>query len=143
MTSALFAGHGGRVADAPVERFCFVAESDELARQQAWTLVVALAGQQRRAGADQRPGRITTEADLEPERFYRETAIVGGPDTVTRRIRGLHEQGIRYVNLRPSFTGICPMPLQRTSVALFARHVMPRTRAGRPANGAREDDGLS
>jgi alkanesulfonate monooxygenase SsuD/methylene tetrahydromethanopterin reductase-like flavin-dependent oxidoreductase (luciferase family) len=126
----LFAAHGGRVADAPVERFCFVAESDALARRQALPLIEELVARQRRPGTIDRQSGITSDDDLEPERFYNESAIIGSPESVAARVAVLrNELGIRYVNLRPSLTGICPLALQRTTVELFAAEVIPRLTA--------------
>ncbi|MGH3778239.1 MAG: LLM class flavin-dependent oxidoreductase [Pseudonocardiaceae bacterium] len=122
----LFSAHGGEVTRSPVERFCFVAESDALAREQAWPLVVELAQRLRRNAAGAATHPLTSDDDLEPERFYQETAIVGGPETVTRRIAALRaEHGVHYVNLRPSLSGLCPLSLQRITVALFAAEVIP------------------
>lgn len=122
----LFSAHGGGIARSPVERFCFVAESDAQARKHAWPFVVELAGQLRRKATGGDPHPLTSDDDLEPERFYQETAIVGGPETVTGRIAALRaEHGVQYVNVRPSLSGLCPLSLQRTTVALFAAEVIP------------------
>ena len=68
-----------------------------------------------------------TEADLEPERFYRETAIIGGPETVAERIGQLREEhGVRYVNLLAWFFGYLPEHLLRRSLRLFANEIIPR-----------------
>jgi alkanesulfonate monooxygenase SsuD/methylene tetrahydromethanopterin reductase-like flavin-dependent oxidoreductase (luciferase family) len=72
---------------------------------------------------------ITTEADLEPERFAHETAIVGGPDHVAERIAELRDElGVGYLNLLSSFFGFLPQPLLRRSLELFASEVAPRFR---------------
>lgn len=127
-----FADHGGTVSGSPVERFCFVAESDARARAQAWPLVQELTRRLRRGSTGARLHPLTRDDDLDPERFYRETAVVGGPQTVTERLAALRaEHGVHAVNLRPSLSALCPLPLQRTTVALFAAEVMPALR-GRP-----------
>lgn len=70
---------------------------------------------------------ITSEKDLEPERFYHETAIVGGPETVAARIAELRDRyGLEQVNLLSSFFGILPSELLDGSLQLFAGEVMPR-----------------
>ncbi len=123
----LFAAHGGSVTEVPVERFCFVADSDALARRQALPLIKVLVARQRRLGTIDRHLGVTSDDDLDPERFYQESAIIGGPDSVAARVAALRDdQGVRYVNLRPSLTGLCPLELQRTTVALFASEVIPR-----------------
>lgn len=118
---SLFSAHGGEVSRSPVERFCFVAASDSQAREQAWPLAVELAQRLRRNAAGTNAHPFTSDDDLEPERFYHETAIVGGPETVTRRITALHaEHGVHYVNLRPSLSGSaryrCSAPQWRCSL---------------------------
>lgn len=125
-----FADAGGSVADSPVQRFCFVAESDEAARAAAWPLTVDLCERLRQralAGQGYQAYKVFREADLEPERFYNETAIIGGPETVARRVAALRDAyGIQYLNLRPSFLGGTPLQQQKTTVQLFATEVIPR-----------------
>ena len=123
----LFAAHGGRVAAAPVERFCFVAETDSAARDRAWPLIEQLLARARHPRTSEPPPADTSEHDLDLTRIVAETAIVGGPDTVAERIAALRdEHAIHALNLRPSLTGLCPLPLQRTIIALFAEHVAPQ-----------------
>ena len=123
----LFAAHGGRVADAPVERFCFVAETDTAASDHARPLIEQLLARARHPRTSERPPADTSERDLDLTRFVAETAIVGGPDTVAERIAALRdEHAVHAVNLRPSLTGLCPLSLQRTTIALFAEHVSPQ-----------------
>lgn len=122
-----FADSGGDVANSPVARFCLVAESDAAARAVAWPLVVALCERLRGGGLAAQAYRVSQEADLDPEHFYQETAIIGGPETVARRVASLRDgHGVRYINLRPSFWGTCPLPSQQTTVELFATEVVPR-----------------
>jgi alkanesulfonate monooxygenase SsuD/methylene tetrahydromethanopterin reductase-like flavin-dependent oxidoreductase (luciferase family) len=122
-----FASGGGNRAGSPIERFCFVADSNALARQQAWPLVVGLTERLRQNGQQQQSNRIFAEAELDPERFYNETAIVGDPHTVAERVASIRDEyGVNAINLRPSFWGTCPPGLQRTTVELFAAEVMPR-----------------
>jgi alkanesulfonate monooxygenase SsuD/methylene tetrahydromethanopterin reductase-like flavin-dependent oxidoreductase (luciferase family) len=124
---AVYSRAGGDVGRAPVGRFCYVGESDDVARREAWPTVVAQAERLRRIGLHHRGDLITTEADLEPERFSRETAIVGGPESVAERIGELRDElGVRYVNLLPSFFGQLPQDMLRRSLELFASEVMPR-----------------
>jgi alkanesulfonate monooxygenase SsuD/methylene tetrahydromethanopterin reductase-like flavin-dependent oxidoreductase (luciferase family) len=121
----LFGSNGGDPGEVPVERFCLVAESDAEAREQARPLVERLTGQLSRSRPQRvRPG--TDDEDLDPERFLRDTALVGSPETVADRVAGLRDElGVRYVNLRPSIGGNCPPPLQAVTVELFATEIMP------------------
>lgn len=121
----LFGSQGGDVRNAPVERFCFVAESDAQARERAWPLVTKLA-EQIRTLTEARAQHFTSDEDLEPDRFYHETVIVGSPETVAQRVAELRDGlGVGYINLRPSLRGICPLSLQRITVELFATEVIP------------------
>jgi alkanesulfonate monooxygenase SsuD/methylene tetrahydromethanopterin reductase-like flavin-dependent oxidoreductase (luciferase family) len=122
-----YADAGGDVSRVPVGRFCYVGESDAAARADAWPAVVQQAERLRQIGLSRRGDLIITEADLEPERFYHETAIVGGPETVAARIAQLRdEHGVRYVNLLSSFFGFLPENLLRDSLHRFATQVMPK-----------------
>jgi alkanesulfonate monooxygenase SsuD/methylene tetrahydromethanopterin reductase-like flavin-dependent oxidoreductase (luciferase family) len=121
-----YAEAGGDVSRVPVGRFCYVGESDATARAEAWPVVAAQARRLHQIGLWRRGDLIATEADLEPERFYRETAIVGGPETVAARIARLRDDhGIRYVNMLSSFFGLLPEGLLRDSLHRFATQVMP------------------
>ncbi len=122
-----YAEHGGDLTTVPVGRFCYVGESDRQARKDAWPTVVQQAERLHQIGLWRRGDVITTEKDLEPERFYHETAIVGGPDTVAARIAELRDTyGLRRVNLLSSFFGYLPAELLDGSLELFAGEVMPR-----------------
>jgi alkanesulfonate monooxygenase SsuD/methylene tetrahydromethanopterin reductase-like flavin-dependent oxidoreductase (luciferase family) len=122
-----YAAHGGDVSRVPVGRFCYVAESDAQARKDVWDIAVRQTERLHGIGIWRRGDQVMNEADLEPERFYHETAIIGGPDTVAKRIAHLRDTyGIRYVNLLSSFFGLMPNHLLRSSLELFAHEVMPR-----------------
>jgi alkanesulfonate monooxygenase SsuD/methylene tetrahydromethanopterin reductase-like flavin-dependent oxidoreductase (luciferase family) len=122
-----YTDHGGDRATVPVGRFCYVGESDRQARTEAWPVVAQQAHRLRTIGLWRKGDLITTEKDIEPERFYHETAIVGGPDTVATRIAGLRDHfGLRRINLLPSFFGYLPARLLDRSLRLFATEVMPR-----------------
>ncbi|HEY6494840.1 MAG TPA: LLM class flavin-dependent oxidoreductase [Trebonia sp.] len=121
-----YAAAGGDVSQVPVGRFCYVGESDASARAEAWPVVVGQARRLHQIGLWKRGDLITTEADLEPERFYQETAIVGGPETVAARIAQLRDDhGVRYFNLLSSFFGFLPEHLLRDSLHRFAAGVIP------------------
>ncbi len=122
-----FAAHGGDISSVPVGRFCYVGETDAQARRDAWDVAVRQAERLHTIGIWRRGRGITTEADLDPERFYNETAIIGGPETVARRIADLRDRlGVTYVNLLPSFFGMLPPHLLLQSLTRFSTEVMPR-----------------
>lgn len=86
-----FKDAGGNVAQVPIGRFVVVGETDQAAWQAAWPAAEKLTAGYRRSGEQVRR-RISTEQDLETERWLREVAIVGGPDTVAERIVALHDE---------------------------------------------------
>ncbi len=124
----IFHAAGGDVGQVPTGRFVYVGESDEVARREAWPTVVALTTRLKRIGIS-RSGLVMAAEDLEPERFFREMAIIGGPETVTARIGELRDTlGVRYLNLLPAFFGYLPEALLEHSLALFSEAVMPQFR---------------
>lgn len=132
--------HGGDLAAVPVGRFCYVGESDRQARKDIWPIAVQQAQRLRNIGLPRRGGLVTTEQDLEPERFYHETAIIGGPETVAARISELRDRyGLRRVNLLSSFFGYLPAELLDGSLELFATGVMPRLNPGPVAERPRPE----
>jgi alkanesulfonate monooxygenase SsuD/methylene tetrahydromethanopterin reductase-like flavin-dependent oxidoreductase (luciferase family) len=121
-----YAKYGGDLTDVPVGRFCYVGESDYRARKDVWPTVIQQAQRLRKIGGRRRGGLVTTEEDLEPERFYQETAIIGGPGTVAARIAELRDRyGLRRINLLSSFFDYLPPALLDGSLDLFATEVMP------------------
>jgi alkanesulfonate monooxygenase SsuD/methylene tetrahydromethanopterin reductase-like flavin-dependent oxidoreductase (luciferase family) len=130
-TLTTYAEHGGDLTAVPVGRFCYVGESDRQARKEVWPIAVRQAQRLANIGLARRGGLITTEDDLDPERFYHETAIIGGPETVAARIDELRERyGLRQINLLSSFFGFLPPELLDCSLELFASEVMPRFNSG-------------
>jgi alkanesulfonate monooxygenase SsuD/methylene tetrahydromethanopterin reductase-like flavin-dependent oxidoreductase (luciferase family) len=124
---ATYAAHGGDLTAVPVGRFCYVGESDRQARRDSWPTVIQQAQRLHNIGLWRRGGLVTTEEDLEPERFYHETAIIGAPETVAARIAELRDRyGLRRINLLSSFFGYLPAELLDRSLELFATEVMPR-----------------
>jgi alkanesulfonate monooxygenase SsuD/methylene tetrahydromethanopterin reductase-like flavin-dependent oxidoreductase (luciferase family) len=104
-----------------------VAESDAQARKELWPTVIQQTQRLRSIGLARSGGLITTDEDLEPQRFYHETAIVGGPETAAARISELRDRyGLRAINLLSSFFGYLPPGLLDRSLTLFATEVMPR-----------------
>jgi alkanesulfonate monooxygenase SsuD/methylene tetrahydromethanopterin reductase-like flavin-dependent oxidoreductase (luciferase family) len=117
---------GGSMADVPIGRFVVVGETDEAARQAAWPAAEKLTTGYRRGGEQVRR-RISTEDELETERWIREVAIVGSPDTIAGRIAELHEElGFGNLNLVTGFLGNLPQEHVENTLELFAREVIPR-----------------
>lgn len=119
-----FIDAGGDVSSVPIGRFVYVGETDEEARRVAWPVVCQLTDRLRTIGIHRR-GRIISEPELDPERFYREVAIIGSPATCIDRIAALRDElGMRYLNCLAGFFGILPEADLRRSLELFAREVM-------------------
>jgi len=123
-----FKDAGGDVAQVPIGRFVVVGETDEAARQAAWPAAEKLTASYRRSGEQVRR-RISTEEELETERWLHEVAIVGNPDTVAERITALHEElGFGNFMLVTGFLGNLPQEEVIRTLELFAREVRPRFR---------------
>ncbi len=123
---AAFKDAGGDVAQVPIGRFVVVGESDEAARRAAWPAAERLTAGYRRGG-DQVRRRISTEEELETERWLREVAIVGSPDTVAERIAALHDEfGFGNFMLVTGFLGNLPQDQVVRTLELFAKEVRPR-----------------
>jgi len=125
-----FKDAGGDVAQVPIGRFVVVGESDEAAWQAAWPAAERLTAGYRRGGEQVRR-QISTEEELETERWLREVAIVGSPDTVAGRITALHEEfGFGNFMLVTGFLGNLPQAEVIRTLELFAKEVRPRFQVG-------------
>jgi alkanesulfonate monooxygenase SsuD/methylene tetrahydromethanopterin reductase-like flavin-dependent oxidoreductase (luciferase family) len=119
---------GGNMADVPIGRFIVVGETDAAAWHAAWPAAEKLTAAYRRGGEQVRR-QISTEDELETERWLREIAIVGSPDTVAERIAALHnELGFGNLTFVPGFLGHLPQEQVVTTLELCAQEVMPRFR---------------
>jgi alkanesulfonate monooxygenase SsuD/methylene tetrahydromethanopterin reductase-like flavin-dependent oxidoreductase (luciferase family) len=73
--------------------------------------------------------RISTEDEIETERWLREVALVGSPETMAGRIAALREElGFGNLMLVTGFRGNLPQEHVATTLELFAEEVMPRFR---------------
>ena len=123
-----FKDTGGDMTKVPISRFIVVGESDEAARQAAWPAAERLTAGYRRGG-DQVRRRIATEEELETDRWLREVAIVGSPDTVAERIAALHQElGFGNFMLVTGFLGHLPREHVVRTLELFANEVRPQLR---------------
>ncbi|CAO5149893.1 putative monooxygenase oxidoreductase protein [Frankia sp. AiPs1] len=123
---ALYTANGGQAADVRVERFCLVAENDEAARERATPIVVRLTRRLAALGGDEHGHQIAGDSDFDPARFQDDTAVVGGPTSVARRMAALRDDlGVVRVNLRPSFSGTASLAMQQSTVRMFAGKVVP------------------
>ena len=123
-----FGDAGGNPANIPFGRFVYVSDNDERARQELWPVILNLT---RRLGtiAAKGAGAFLTEIELEPEVFYRDMVIAGGPETCAAKIEALRsELGINYLNALSAFFGFLPVNLLRRSLDLLAHEVRPRLR---------------
>jgi alkanesulfonate monooxygenase SsuD/methylene tetrahydromethanopterin reductase-like flavin-dependent oxidoreductase (luciferase family) len=138
---AAFKDAGGDMAQVPISRFIVVGETDDAARQAAWPAAERLTAGYRRGG-DQVRRRIATDDELETERWLREVAIVGSPDTVAERIAALYaEFGFGNFMLVTGFLGNLPQEHVVRTLELFAREVRPRFQRTSDPSGTRNARG--
>ena len=135
-----FKDAGGDVAQVPIGRFVVVGETDEDACRVALPAAERLTLGYRRSGEQVRR-RISTEAELDPERWLREVAIVGSPDTVAARIAALHDElGFGNFMLVTGFLGNLPQDEVIRTLELFASEVRPRFQGNAEPAGGREPE---
>ena len=114
----------------PIGRFVYVSVSDEAARIELFPVLQLLTDRLRKAGIPSRAGTLTEE-ELQPERFYREMVIAGGPDTCREQLQELGRMtGSQRVNCLMAFFGFLPPDLLQRSLQLFADEIMPRLGVG-------------
>ncbi len=112
--------------DITLGRFVFVAETDARARDESRGAMATLAEGFRTSGHIQR-GFVVDEEQLDSEKFEREFAIVGGPDTVAARIEELRQStGCGRFNCGFGVSGHATPDQVRRSVRLFGSEVIPR-----------------
>jgi alkanesulfonate monooxygenase SsuD/methylene tetrahydromethanopterin reductase-like flavin-dependent oxidoreductase (luciferase family) len=128
---AAYRDAGGDVDQVPIGRFVVVGDSDATAWRAALPAGAKLTAGYRRSG-EQVKRRISTEAELEPERWLREVAIVGSPDTVAARIAELHQEfGFGSLQLVTGFLGNLPQEDVVRTLELVASEVRPHFDTGR------------
>lgn len=121
-----FEDGGGDAAKVPVGRFVVVDETDEAAFHTARSAGEKLTAGYRRTGEQVRRN-ISTEAELEAERWLREVAIVGSPQTVAERIAALHDMlGFGSIQLVTGFLGNLPQTSVVRTIELFAKEARPQ-----------------
>jgi alkanesulfonate monooxygenase SsuD/methylene tetrahydromethanopterin reductase-like flavin-dependent oxidoreductase (luciferase family) len=115
-----------------------VGETDKEAWQIARPAAEKLTAGYRRSG-EQVKRHISTEEELETERWLREVAIVGSPDTVSARIAELQDEiGFGNFMLVTGFLGNLAQDRVVATLELFAKEVMPhfdRSHCSRPPTG--------
>lgn len=122
-----FTAAGGDPSKVPFGRFLYVSDSDERAREELWPVVMNLTRRLGTIAGRARGGGFLAETDLEPEVFYRDMVIAGGPETCAAKIETLRsELGVNYINALSAFFGFLPVTLLRRSLHLLAREVRPR-----------------
>ncbi len=124
-----FKDAGGDPGKVPVGRFVYVSETDRSARRELWPVILRLTARMKSVGLANRAA-VLTEHDLEPETFYREMVIAGGPETCTAKIEEMRRAwGMNYLNALSAFFGFLPLPELRRSLRLLAEEVRPRLQA--------------
>lgn len=127
-----FENAGGNAAKVPVGRFIVVGETDEAARNAARPAAEKLTAGYRRTG-EQIKRRISTEDELDTERWMNEVAIIGGPEAVAERIAALHDElSFGSIQLVTGFLGNLPQAEVIRTLELFAKEVKPRLQAMLP-----------
>jgi alkanesulfonate monooxygenase SsuD/methylene tetrahydromethanopterin reductase-like flavin-dependent oxidoreductase (luciferase family) len=124
-----FVDAGGDPSGVPFGRFVYVSESDASARTELWPTVLKLTTRLKGFGLFNRKG-VVAERDLDPEVFYQEMVIAGGPETCARKIMELNEElGVAYLNALSAFFGFLPIELLQRSLDLLGSEVRPRVEA--------------
>ena len=132
-----FENAGGDAAKVPVGRFVVVGETDEAARLAARSAAEKLTAGYRRTG-EQVKRRISTEDELDTERWMNEVAIIGSPQSVAARIAALQaELGFGSIQLVTGFPGNLPQTNVIETIELFAKEVRPLLQA-MPTKSERE-----
>lgn len=133
-----YRAHAGADADrllaaSPVDRFVAIADDDATAERQAVRQARELTAILRDVGIQRRLG-ITEDEALEPERFVRETAIVGSPTTVRARLAELAaDHGTGTVNLNLDWFGTAEPAAIRRGLELITGELVGRVQGPRPA----------
>jgi alkanesulfonate monooxygenase SsuD/methylene tetrahydromethanopterin reductase-like flavin-dependent oxidoreductase (luciferase family) len=111
--------------DITVGRFVFVAETDEQAREESREGLAVLANGFYTSGHVQR-GFVVDESQLDSERFEREFAIVGSPETCATRIAELQALlGFGRFNCGFGVSGHATSDQVYRSLRLFGKEVIP------------------
>ena len=121
-----FRDTGGDVAQVPIGRFVVVGESDAAAYTAALPAAEKLTAGYRRSD-EQVKRRISTEEELETERWLREVAIIGSPETAPHGIAELRDEfAFDNFMLVTGFLGNLPQKAVVRTIELFATEVRPR-----------------
>jgi alkanesulfonate monooxygenase SsuD/methylene tetrahydromethanopterin reductase-like flavin-dependent oxidoreductase (luciferase family) len=121
-----FKDAGGDAAKVPIGRFVVVGETDEAAHRTARPAAEKLTAGYRRSGEQVRR-RISTDDELETERWLREVAIVGSPHTVAERVAALYDEfDFGSLQLVTGFLGNLPQTEVVRTLELFAKEAKPR-----------------
>lgn len=121
-----FRDAGGDVVSVPIGRFVVVGETDKAALRVARPAAERLTSGYSRGGDQFRRG-ILTEEEHDTERWLREVAIVGSPETVAERVVALHSEfGFGSLQLVTGFLGNLPQEHVVRTLELFAKEVRSR-----------------
>lgn len=114
------------VVSVPIGRFVVVGETDKAALRVARPAAERLTSGYSRGGDQFRRG-ILTEEEHDTERWLREVAIVGSPETVAERVVALHSEfGFGSLQLVTGFLGNLPQEHVVRTLELFAKEVRSR-----------------
>lgn len=137
------AGHNGTRVELSVNRFIYVADSDERARREIegpFTAFIEERAPDLRTALVRKYGG---EAHLSFDRFLQDFCIFGSPKTVIDRIRRLQEEvGLRYLLSTLNFITLDHQLCVR-SMERFAREVMPAFKSHQRSAVVPQSSGLA
>ena len=133
-TMSLQAGQTEPMSRIPFFRYCYVAETEEQAREDTkaalrwsldmieWRKTFKEGGEVNHRIEDWRKSRTSTPESL--DHVYEKRAVIGTPEQCVAKIKELREHGIEYFGCNFAYGGMDHAKLMR-SMELFAKEVMP------------------
>jgi len=120
-----FESAGGDPGRVPVNRFVYVGRDDRSARRAVWPVICRLAQFLHGIGI-YRHGIVPEKTLLDPDTFYEEMLVAGGPRTCVEKLRELRgDLGVDYVNCLASFYGYERPGAMVRSLRTLSADVMP------------------
>ena len=128
------AGHDNTMGQIPFFRYCYVAETEQQAREEAavglrwtmdmiqWRRTVSEGSEVHHRLDDWRANR--TELPPEYDYLHEHRAVIGDPEQCVAKLKELEKERIGYFGCNFSFGGMQHADLMR-SMKLFAKEVMP------------------
>ena len=128
------AGHNVTVADIPFFRYCYLAETEEQARQDAykslnWVIDLlqwrgTLNGASEASNSIDEWRRTRGNPSLTFDHVTEHRSIIGTPEQCVEKIKALQAQGVDYFGCNFAFGGM-PRDKVKATMRLFGEEVMP------------------